>query len=173
MSAAQNFISGVFSLIPPKQVNNITLFVEDLNGLIAYTQLGYIHLSTAYIENFQPQNASALRTEITGILYHEMTHIIQEADNVTPTGVIEGIADFIRLRAGYPSWVRQVGGAWEDGYSTTAFFFDWIDRNQTGAFVSRLNQKIGEAGWDMNFFVELTGKPVDTMWQEYQKFISS
>ncbi|KAL3675429.1 hypothetical protein R1sor_025377 [Riccia sorocarpa] len=167
---AQAFIENAFSMAPTKNIAQVTLHVESFDGVAFSYFGGDIHLSSDYVENNNPGNSQALKTEITGVLYHEETHVLQNS-NGAPSGVIEGVADFIRLRAGYAVWERRQGGKWDDGYSTTAFFFDWIDSTQTDDFVNKLNQKLGITPWNVNFFVDLTGKDVDTLWQEYQNSI--
>ncbi len=45
-------------------------------------------------------------------------------------GLIEGIADFVRLKANYvPSWWVQPGEGicWDEGYSVTAQFLDYCN----------------------------------------------
>ena len=41
-----------------------------------------------------------------------------------PGGLIEGIADFVRLRAGFapPHWDPKSGKRWDEGYAVTGFF---------------------------------------------------
>ncbi|KAG6553047.1 hypothetical protein Mapa_005384 [Marchantia paleacea] len=171
---AQTFIVEAFSLDKAKSVDHITVVVEDVDG-VAFTRGSDIHLSARYIAQFSPRNWYVWKREITGIMYHEMTHVFQNTDgdnlhDVYLRGVVEGIADFIRLRAGYQSWKRQRGGNWYDGYSTTAFFFDWIDKTQISSFVNRLNHKMGQtSSWTNDFFLQITKRDVETLWQEYQK----
>lgn len=113
-----------------------------------------------------------VKTEITGVLYHEMTHVWQwNGKGQGPSGLIEGIADFVRLKAGYaPShWVRPgQGDRWDQGYDVTARFLDYCNGLSSGSsFVSELNKKMRD-GYSQSFFQELLGKSVDTLWADYK-----
>lgn len=99
-----------------------------------------------------------------------MTHVWQWNGNdheAVPGGLIEGIADLARLKAGYiPShWVQPgQGNRWDQGYDVTARFLHHCDglRNR---FVAELNKM---SGYSDHYFVELLGKTVDQLWIEYK-----
>ena len=60
---------------------------------------------------------SAFVHEIHGVLLHEMVHVLQHPDG--PSGLIEGIADWCRLKAGWAAahWNEGLGGdKWDAGY---------------------------------------------------------
>ncbi|KAJ6777242.1 hypothetical protein OIU74_001270 [Salix koriyanagi] len=111
-----------------------------------------------------------VRREITGVLYHEMVHIWQwNGNGQAPGGLIEGIADFVRLKANYaPShWVQAgQGDRWDQGYDVTAKFLDYCNGLRSG-FVAELNKKM-KAGYSDQFFVDLLGKTVDQLWKDYK-----
>ena len=177
LSDAASFIQGAFSLSTPKDIATVTLVVESMPGGVAATGGSTIHLSAEYIAS-QPADTAALVHEITGVLYHESTHVWQNnngnyGSDQYFTGVIEGVADWIRLTAGFASagWSpRARGGNWYDGYTTTAYFLDWINSSQKPNFVNELNQKMADP-WSNDFFLQLTGMSVDDLWQEYQNSI--
>ena len=63
-----------------------------------------IHFSTDYIEGI---DAKLLRREITGVIVHRMVHCWQfNGKHSCNAGLIEGIADWVRLKAGLgpPHW---------------------------------------------------------------------
>lgn len=126
-----------------------------------------VRMSCRYINGY----TGDVKTEITGVLYHEMTHVWQwNGNGQGPSGLIEGIADFVRLKAGYaPShWVRPgQGDRWDQGYDVTARFLDYCDGLRSGSFVSELNKKMRD-GYNQSFFEELLGKSVDTLWADYK-----
>ncbi|GLJ24736.1 hypothetical protein SUGI_0472870 [Cryptomeria japonica] len=92
-----------------------------------------------------------------------------ERPGKSPGGLIEGIADYVRLTAGLaPShWVKPGGGdKWDQGYDVTALFLQYCDSISSG-FVADINAKMA-SGWDLGFFNDLTGKSVDQLWSDYK-----
>ncbi|XP_077216199.1 uncharacterized protein LOC143850819 [Tasmannia lanceolata] len=151
-----------------KSVQHVSMIVESFTNtqIVAYASNNEIHVSAEAIAN----DSGDVRTGITGVLYHEMTHIWQwNGDNQAPGGLIEGIADFVRLKAGYvPShWVKAgEGEKWDQGYDVTARFLDYCNGLRDG-FVADLNGKL-RTGYSVDFFVELLGKTVDQLWNDYK-----
>ncbi|KAA8545812.1 hypothetical protein F0562_020737 [Nyssa sinensis] len=148
-----------------KNEQHVSLFIETMNG-VAYAVNNEIHVSANYIQGY----SGDVNREITGVLYHEITHIWQwDGNGQTPGGLIEGIADFVRLKAGYvPShWVQPgQGDRWDHGYDVTARFLDYCNSLRNG-FVAELNKKM-RSGYSANYFVELLGKTVDQLWSDYK-----
>lgn len=71
--------------------------------------LSQIHLSANYIQGL---SAERLKPEILGVLTHEMVHAWQhDGQGTLPGGLIEGIADWVRLEAGMapPHWGAEPG----------------------------------------------------------------
>jgi hypothetical protein len=168
MDAASQFIWQTFaqqSSTDRKDVQTVTLFVESMSG-VAYTSNDEIHLSAEYVANYQGD----VKNEITGVLYHEVTHVWQwDGNGGAPSGLIEGIADYVRLTAGFaPShWVKPGSGdKWDQGYDVTAYFLQYCD-TVTSGFVAKMNSKLRD-GWDLGFFNDLTGKSVDELWNDYK-----
>ncbi|XP_059295434.1 uncharacterized protein LOC132048763 [Lycium ferocissimum] len=123
-------------------------------------------LGFLYIEGY----SGDVKKEITGVLYHEMTHIWQwKGNGQAPQGLIEGIADYVRLKVGLaPShWVKPgQGNSWDQGYDVTARFLDYCNVLKYG-FVGELNKKMRDCYSD-TFFVDLLGKSVDQLWNDYK-----
>ncbi|KAK4563252.1 hypothetical protein RGQ29_005673 [Quercus rubra] len=153
LTNATNFTWKIFqqkTTADRKKVAKVSLFIEDIDG-VAYAANNEIY--------------------ITGVLFHEMTHIWQWNGNgqSPPGGLIEGIADFVRLKSGYvPShWVQPgKGDRWDQGYDVTAWFLDYLNGLRNG-FVADLNKKL-RTGYSANYFVELLGKTVDQLWSDYK-----
>ncbi|KAJ4837472.1 hypothetical protein Tsubulata_013184 [Turnera subulata] len=149
-----------------KNVARVPLFIDDMEG-VAYASNDEIHFGAAYLQGIQGD----IKPDFIGVLHHEMTHIWQwdgSKGTKAPVGLVEGIADFVRIRANYAptSWKRGQGSKWDEGYSVTALFLDYCNDLRNG-FVAELNKKMRETYSD-NFFVELLGKPVDQLWREYK-----
>ncbi|KAF8017216.1 hypothetical protein BT93_H2415 [Corymbia citriodora subsp. variegata] len=126
---------------------------QNMDG-VAYTINDEIHVSATYLGGF----SGDVKREFTGILYHEMTR-----------GLIEGFADFVRLRSGHVPghWVRPgQGDRWDQGYDVTAHFLDYCNGLRKG-FVAKLNKKM-RTGYSDNHFVDLLGKSVDQLWKDYK-----
>ena len=87
-------------------------------------------------------NLGEIGLEIKGVLVHEMVHAWQlNGKGRAPGGLIEGIADFVRLKAELspPHWKKEKPEQWDAGYQTTAFFLEWLEstRVQVEAFMAR------------------------------------
>ncbi|WOL16881.1 hypothetical protein Cni_G25669 [Canna indica] len=169
LAAASSFIWTTFqqpSEADRKPVQLITLIVESMDG-VAYTNSNHeIHVSANYIAGYNGD----VRTEIVGVLYHEATHVWQwNGAGAANPGLIEGIADFVRLKAGYAPghWVGPGGGdRWDQGYDVTARFLDYCNDLMSG-FVAQLNAKM-KTGYSDDFFLQLLGKTVDQLWADYK-----
>ncbi|CAH1426078.1 unnamed protein product [Lactuca virosa] len=150
-------------------VTHVHLLIDDMDG-VAYCENNEIHVSARYIANYKADDDDDVRREFSGVMYHEMTHVWQwNGNGSTPEGLIEGIADFVRLKAGYiPShWVQPGSGdKWDQGYDVTARFLDYCEGLRNG-FVAELNKKM-RYGYSVDYFVDLVGKSVDQLWSEYK-----
>jgi basic secretory peptidase family protein len=132
-----------------------------------------VMISTDHMKNVYEQGRD-LAKEIKGILFHEMTHMYQQDDSDrdgVDLGLIEGIADYVRILAGYtPEGAGpNPGGSWHDGYTTTAFFLIWLDEEYPD-FVYRLNLSMDNTDgidWSEESFRDLTGKSADELWEDY------
>ncbi|KAF8020094.1 hypothetical protein BT93_G0714 [Corymbia citriodora subsp. variegata] len=148
-----------------KDIAKVSLFIDNMDG-VAYTSNNEIHVSATYLAGY----SGDVKGEFTGVLYHEMTHVWQwNGAGQAPGGLIEGIADFMRLRVGYAPghWVQPgQGDKWDQGYDVTARFLDYCNGLRNG-FVAELNKKM-RTGYSDNYFVDLLGKTVDQLWSEYK-----
>jgi hypothetical protein len=193
--------------IPPTR--SVTLFLRDFGG-VAYTtgtelddDHKEIHLSLPYITHCKNSAAKADPVhELAGVLTHELVHCYQhtsppdsakgEKDIPNPPGgLIEGIADFVRLKAGLspPHWTRPTSSSqrekkWDAGYQHTAYFLAWIEDVWAGeGAVGMLNDRlfrvgyIGEGekdeanGHEGGFWKSLFGLEVAQLWDEYGQWL--
>ncbi|KAJ6716549.1 BASIC SECRETORY PROTEASE [Salix koriyanagi] len=168
LASATDFIWRTFqqtNAADRKDIQTVNLFI-DVMGRVAYAVNNEIHVSDSYIGGY----SGDVKKEITGVLYHEMAHIWQwNGNGQAPGGLIEGIADFVRLKANYaPShWVQPgQGDKWDQGYDVTAKFLDYCNGLRNG-FVAELNKKM-RTGYSAQYFVDLLGKTVDQLWVDYK-----
>ncbi|CAA0826466.1 Plant basic secretory protein (BSP) family protein [Striga hermonthica] len=168
MNESTTFIWKTFNQTSPadrKSVQNVSLFIDVMKG-VAYTIDNQIHFSAGYIQNY----SGNVSNEFTGILYHEMTHVWQyDGKGRAPSGLIEGIADFVRLKANLAPkhWVKPGDGdKWNQGYDVTAYFLDYCNDQKKG-FVAELN-KMMKDGFSKKYFQALLGKTVNELWKEYK-----
>lgn len=187
--------------IPPTR--SVTLHLRDIDG-VAYTtgtelddDHKEIHLSLPYVQHCTKGDDPA--KELVGVLTHELVHCYQHTsppesanDKDTkiphpPGGLIEGIADFVRLKAGLepPHWKRpQSAGeraeTWDAGYQHTAYFLAWIEDVRVGrGAVGMLNDRLLRVGYvgaeegdcGVGFWRGLFGAEVAELWDEYGEYL--
>ncbi|KAG5922667.1 hypothetical protein E4U42_005410 [Claviceps africana] len=161
----------------PPPTRSVTLILRDMGG-VAYTTGSdldddhkEIHFALNHISpNTDPARAPA---EIAGVLTHELVHCFQwNARGTCPGGLIEGVADWVRLHCGLepPHWKRgEVPDKWDKGYQHTAYFLDYLEQTRFGCgFVRRLNEKLRLDEYDEKaFWFDLTGSTVGQLFEDY------
>ncbi|KAF7347381.1 Plant basic secretory protein [Mycena venus] len=134
----------------PTNVKLISLVLRPMDG-VAYTFGSQaekeIHFSLDHIVN----SASRAKDEIMGVLVHEVVHCYQyNAKGSAPGGLIEGIADFVRLHSDLapPHWKRAPAphDKWDAGYQTTAYFLDWIEERRGKGAIRALKRRAAGYG---------------------------
>lgn len=126
-----------------------------------------IHLSLDYIAKV---DSTRVRDEIEGVITHELVHCLQYT-NGCPEGLVEGVADWVRLRCGLapPHWKRDVSGKWNRGYQNTAFFLQYLEDRFGSGTVQMLNDKLRvERYEECTFWTDLVGWPIDRLWEDYR-----
>lgn len=168
MISATDFIWRLFqqtSEAEHKGVARVTLVIDNYDG-IAYASNNEIHMGAPnYLKNIKGN----IKEDFNGVLYHEMTHIWQWDGKGKAGRLVEGVVDFVRLKANYApaSWPKRGSGTnWDDGYAVTAYFLDYCE-SLRGGFVAELNKKMRD-DYSNDFFVQLLGKTVDQLWSEYK-----
>lgn len=157
---------------------SVTLILRDMDG-VAYTTGSdidndhkEIHLSLSYLNHVASQKGGyTARTEILGVVCHELVHCFQwNAQGTCNGGLIEGIADWVRLNAGYipPHWKKEAGKSWDTGYQNTGYFLDWIEKTRGTGSVYVINQALSHKKYDNDtFWKNLFDQGVDSLWKEY------
>ncbi|MCJ1298303.1 hypothetical protein MMC08_001092 [Hypocenomyce scalaris] len=160
--------------IPPTR--SVKLILRPMDG-VAYTtgtaiddDHKEIHFSLNYIAQIDP---SLQKSEIVGVLVHEMVHCWQWAAlSTAPKGLIEGLADFVRLKAGLdpPHWKKEADGNWDAGYQHTGYFLEWVESTFGEGSVKKVNERLkGKKYKEGEFWKGLFGKEVGELWKDYGK----
>jgi hypothetical protein len=165
--------------IPP--VRSVTIVLRPMGGVAYTTGLNLdemhkeIHVSLDYLKTKCDQPL-LFRDEAIGVVTHEMVHCFQNTCKGTaPGGLIEGMADFVRLRSGLapPHWKKgtskdQMGNKWDEGYQKTAWFLEWLEDHRGAGTVSRMNETMGCCKYDeKQFWPGLFGEDIKTLWERY------
>ena len=161
------------AVIPPTR--SITLILRSMAGVAYTTGIDLdddhkeIHFSLDYISQIPTDRQ---QHEIEGVIVHEMVHCWQwNALGTAPGGLIEGIADFVRLKAllSPPHWKKESGGDWDAGYQHTAYFLEWMDSRFGEGSVTRVNDELRNKKYEEHkFWQGLFGKSVNDLWSEYK-----
>ncbi|CAI9101959.1 OLC1v1000133C1 [Oldenlandia corymbosa var. corymbosa] len=122
--------------------NYFKIFIQDRDE-IAFTTNDEIHFGARYIQSFAGN---------------------WNGNGKAPQALIEGIADFVRPKAGY---APGQGNKWDEGFEVTAYFLDYCNGLKGGNFIAELNEKM-RYGYSDAYFVELLGKTVDELWSDYK-----
>lgn len=170
----QNVLNLLYRQESPRpDTRSVTLILRDMDGVAYTTGLDIdddhkeIHLSLNYVR--QPKDP---RHEILGVICHELVHCFQwNAEGTCPGGLIEGIADYVRLRAGLPAkhWTRDAEGSWDAGYQKTGYFLDYLEQRFGDGTVRSINAslRVGKYDEDRVFGQCCDGYKVKDLWKDY------
>lgn len=186
-TAIAEAVQGVCELlyVSPKEhhthcppTRSVTFIIRSMEG-VAFTKgmdldddHKEIHFSTDYIAKI-PESRRA--DEILGVIRHEMVHCYQyNGKQECPGGLVEGVADWVRLRSGFPPphWKRTADGEWDAGYQHTGYFLDYLETRYGDGTVRRINEKLRTDKYEEKcFWTELLGRPVKHLWHDYANFL--
>lgn len=172
------------------RTRSVTLVVRDMSG-VAYTtgldlddahkeiHFAFDHISDTAEDADGGKDRAAIRHELLGVVCHELVHCYQDykGDSI-PGGLVEGIADWVRLHAGYvpPHWRKEAGDKvkWDAGYQTTGYFLDWLDDTYGEGSVRKINQRLmGLRKYsEKTFWNEQFGKGVKELWADYSQAVA-
>ncbi len=144
------------------------------------------HLAKLYRDG--GNSDAAIRNEIDGILFHEVTHGYNNSpqthdgygDGGAYWAYTEGIADAVRIGAGFhKTRSPDVNGSrkWLSGYTTTGFFLHYVKTKIDAEFIYKFNKSARDMqnySWSFDAsFREITGRGVNDVWTEYKNFINN
>lgn len=152
---------------------SVTLILREMDGVAYTTGIDLdedhkeIHFNLNYINRTRPDQ----RHELLGVVCHELVHCFQwNAEGTCNGGLIEGIADWVRLRAGLAAkhWKREASGDWDGGYQHTGYFLDWLEHKFGPGTVRKINGCLRKGEYDDDLFKECCeGHSVKKLWKEY------
>ena len=153
----------------------ILLTAYSTEGIDLDSDHKQIHLSLNYINNI---TKSRKADEILGVLVHETVHAYQwNAQGTCPGGLIEGIADFVRLNSNLdpPHWKRDPKSVkWDAGYQHTAYFLEYLETRFGIGTIRKMNEKLRTRRYEEKpFWTELLGRPVEQLWGDYTKAVEA
>ncbi|KAL9098723.1 MAG: hypothetical protein Q9163_005666 [Psora crenata] len=165
--------------IPPTR--SVTLILRPMSG-VAYTTGSELdndhkemHFSLDYIHGITARTPGREAQEIQGVLAHEMVHAWQWSGfGTAPGGLIEGIADFVRLKAQLnpPHWKRKAAEKWDQGYEHTAYFLEWVEEECGEGSVRRINDRLRDHKYvEVVFWKKLFAKTVEDLWEGYKSYL--
>ncbi|SFC32735.1 basic secretory protein-like protein [Pseudoalteromonas denitrificans] len=150
-----------------------------------------IAVSTTHLEKLYREGGnsdSAISDEISGILFHEVTHGYNNSplthdgygDGKSYWAYTEGLADGVRIGAGFHK-TRQPDvnnpKKWLAGYTTTGFFLHYVVDRIDPNFIYKFNKTAKDLTnytWSFeNAFQQVLNRSVDDVWNEYQVFINN
>lgn len=178
-SAVATVLSHLYTSTPASHIpgtRSVTLILCSMDG-VAYTASKdidedhkEIHLSTTYIQKIASKRKA---DEILGVITHEMVHCWQwSAHGTASGGLIEGVADWVRLKAGLAPlhWTKELGGKWDAGYQRTGYFLDYLEGSYGEGSVRKINDSLRKGKYEeQKFWKALFGEPVERLWEKYQR----
>ena len=144
---------------PPHLVELV--FKANMEG-IAATSGARISIAAAWVRG---------HPDDLGMVIHELTHVVQSYPPSRDGWLVEGIADYVRIRHFEPDAPRPLihpqKASYRDGYKTTARFLAWVESRHEDKIVGKLNQALREARYRDELFKDLTGHDLDALWREF------
>ncbi|MCC7494808.1 MAG: hypothetical protein IT204_20805 [Fimbriimonadaceae bacterium] len=108
----------------------------------------------------------------SGLLVHELVHVVQGYPAYQPGWLVEGIADWLRwgIYERKPlEWFAVPPGekGYERAYQVTAGFLLWLERDQAPGIVAQLHAALKARQYDAKLFEQRTGQTLDAVWTAY------
>jgi hypothetical protein len=152
---------GTQGLKPPEEVRLV--FVKE-QAAPAQAGGGQISVSGPWI---------TAHPDDLGMMVHELTHLIQRYPGFAgkPGWLVEGIADYTRWWRYEPESPRPkidpLKNNYTDSYRITAAFLAFLANKYDRAIVPKLDRTLREKTYTDAVFVEITGKDLPTLWNEF------
>lgn len=145
---------------PPREVH--VVFKKDMDG-VAHTIRNQIVIAGNWVKQ---------HPDDTGMVVHELVHVIQAYPRGGPFWLVEGIADYIRFYKYEPQTrlrgINPERQSYRDGYRTSAQFVAWLEKTHPG-IVQKINEAIRKHEFQNAMIRETTGKSVEQLWDDFIK----
>jgi hypothetical protein len=153
----------IVALLPSdgfQPATEVKLVFKNMKG-VAYASGRTITISAKWIKD-NPGD--------TGMIVHELTHVLQLYPRGGPGWLIEGIADYIRFGHFEPETKIRIDvkkASYKDSYRTTAKFLNWVEKTKDKELVVQLNAALRNGTFKMDLFETRTKMTVDQLWAEF------
>jgi Peptidase of plants and bacteria len=115
--------------------------------------------------------------DLAMILVHEMTHVAQQPNRKAYGKAFywtEGMADYVCFKFGRTNdWVCPECSAayphYTSGYTCSGAFLLYLDAHYGSNIVRRLNAALHRGTYSDQFFVQATGRTLETLWTDFQQ----
>jgi uncharacterized membrane protein len=160
------FVVATLSTENWKTPEKIRLVFRKQQDAPAYAAGSEISISAPWI---------AAHPDDWGMVIHELTHVVQSYPGYRgkPGWLVEGIADYIRWWRYEPEAPRTridpEKAKYTDSYRTTAAFLAYVAGRHNRSLVPKLDDALRNRRDPLPLFQELTGKSIDTLWEEFVK----
>ncbi len=138
------------------------VFEKEMQG-VAYAAGAEIHISAAWVKA-HPHDF--------GMVVHELTHLVQRYPRNRAGWLVEGIADYIRLRHFEPKVevpkIDFTRAKHTDSYKTTAAFLIWVEEKHGADVVPKLHAALQAGTYTDAQFKTLTGREVTDLWADFR-----
>lgn len=178
--AAQFVLSTLFNdKNPPPDIRSITIAITSHGAMKTMGAAAFqsasdlddahrvIEISEAWLAQIATER---FQDELLGVLRHEMVHCFQPVNHdKTPQGLIEGLADWVRLRSDLapPHWKPDTSSRWDAGYETTAYFLEFLERAYGEGTVASINSRACSQNYSASDWKGLLGNDVGQLWSEF------
>jgi hypothetical protein len=159
---------------------SVTLILREVDGVAYTTGIDLdkdhkeIHINLKYINRKRADQ----RHELLGVLCHELVHCFQwDAEGTCSGGLIEGIADWVRLRAGLGAahWEQEADGEWDGGYQHTGYFLEYLEQRFGPGTVRSINGYLRKGKYNEKELFETCceGHKVKKLWKDYRRHLKN
>jgi len=176
----REIIAALYPLVEPLSdpsfptIHSIAIYIQPMDG-VAYTKSGILDEHAKEIHCSAQYFGRSSFEEISGVLIHELVHVWQR-DGVgsAPGGFIEGLADYVRWKAGLGAahWKKsrpEKDQTWDAGYERTAWFLEWVEDNSAkgDGWLKRVNMRLAKEQWGDWVWHEAGAENVEDLWKGY------